>query len=307
MKKTIAIGWFSLIIMLSAPYVFAADTIAGLGRIVPSTDVINLFGSSGDVIDKVKVKEGDTVKAGQILAYLESYELRKAELALAKLELEKAEQNLDVDIKIQLTKVSGMKEEYDLANKRLNNLKKTKAKQFGSPDLFEQRQLEIIQTKNKYEISKNEKIKFVNNLTNAVKQAEENVKMSEFNLKKSTIRSPVNGVILKALAKPGENSGRGLAFKVGNVETVYTIAEIYESDILRVRKGQKAFISSMALPKDLTGVVESIGNMIFKNSVDSLDPSALTGSRVVEVWIKLDQNEIAKRLIYLQVDVLIKE
>ncbi len=140
-----------------------------------------------------------------------------------------------------------------------------------------------------------------------VRKAEQNLQVADHQLQSSLIRAPISGTVLKVLATPGEPTGQTVLFKIGNVDTMYTVAEIYESDALRLRVGQKATISSVALPQDLHGTVESTGAMIFKNIVSSLDPSALTNSRVVEAWIRLEPNDLARKLVYLQVDVVIHE
>ncbi|NKB24896.1 MAG: hypothetical protein GKR87_11065 [Kiritimatiellae bacterium] len=83
---------------------------------------------------------------------------------------------------------------------------------------------------------------------------------------------------------------------------MYAIAEVYEADARRVKEGQQAEITSVAFPGKLLGKVERTGAMIFRNTIESIDPSAATHSRVVEVWIRLEKNDYAKNLVYLQVE-----
>jgi len=64
-------------------------------------------------------------------------------------------------------------------------------------------------------------------------------------------------------------------------------------------------VTSPALTQALTGTVERVGRIIYKNDVLSVDPAASADARVVEVWIRLDPSEAASRLTNLQVDVLI--
>ena len=56
--------------------------ISSLGRIEPSGGIINLAGPSGPlaVIKELKVSEGDFVKKGHVVAVLDSYSLRQAEV-----------------------------------------------------------------------------------------------------------------------------------------------------------------------------------------------------------------------------------
>jgi HlyD family secretion protein len=73
-----------------------------------------------------------------------------------------------------------------------------------------------------------------------------------------------------------------------------------------VRLGQAATISSYALPRELTGKVVRIGNMVFKNDVLNVDPAARADARVVEVWIDLDDASETQGLTNLTVNVVIK-
>ncbi|MEH6589675.1 MAG: HlyD family efflux transporter periplasmic adaptor subunit [Halioglobus sp.] len=71
--------------LLSLPKVAAADVITCLGRIEPADGVLLLAGPSGvtggsTVIAELKVEEGDWVEPGQIVAVLDDYQLRSAEV-----------------------------------------------------------------------------------------------------------------------------------------------------------------------------------------------------------------------------------
>ena len=83
------------------------------------------------------------------------------------------------------------------------------------------------------------------------------------------------------------------------------IAEVYESDALKLKTGQHAAINSSALPGKVTGVVQNVGSMVYRDSLDSLDPSRQMNAHIVEVTIRLDQAAPLDRLIFLQVEVTI--
>jgi HlyD family secretion protein len=51
--------------------------------------------------------------------------------------------------------------------------------------------------------------------------------------------------------------------------------------------------------------VELIGKTITKNALLDVDPAAAVDRRVVEVKIRLDPNDLAARMVNLQVDVAI--
>lgn len=70
--------------------------ISGLGRIEPAGGVVRLSGPSalGSVLVELNVKEGDWVDQGQVIAMLDSYALRRADMVRIEVELQKAQQQL---------------------------------------------------------------------------------------------------------------------------------------------------------------------------------------------------------------------
>ncbi len=123
------------------------------------------------------------------------------------------------------------------------------------------------------------------------------------NLALSEVRAPVAGQVLAVHAREGERVGEEGIVELGETDQMYAVAEVYETDIGRVRPGQKATITSPALQAPLTGQVERVGLMVSKMDVLGTDPVAKTDARVVEVDVKLDEGQDASTLTYLQVKV----
>ncbi|MBD1868659.1 HlyD family efflux transporter periplasmic adaptor subunit [Cyanobacteria bacterium FACHB-471] len=69
-------------------------TVAALGRLEPEGEVVNVSGPQGDRISELLVAEGDYVRQGEILAYLESHEERLAERNYAASQLAEAQTRL---------------------------------------------------------------------------------------------------------------------------------------------------------------------------------------------------------------------
>jgi len=86
---------------------------------------------------------------------------------------------------------------------------------------------------------------------------------------------------------------------------MYAIAEVYETDIARVRVGQPATINSRAIGKQLGGVVERIRQQVRKLDQLGTDPAARKDARIVEVEIRLDNSAPAAGLTNLQVEIVI--
>ena len=68
--------------------VASRDTISALGRLEPKGGVTDVGGTTGERVDQLKVAEGDRVEAGQELALLGSYPLRKSEHQLAEIQVQ---------------------------------------------------------------------------------------------------------------------------------------------------------------------------------------------------------------------------
>lgn len=104
------------------------------------------------------------------------------------------------------------------------------------------------------------------------------------------IRAPKAGQILRIQARPGETIGEDGIVELGQTDQMYAIAEIYESDIGKIRPGQTATITSPsnAFEGKLTGKVDQIGLKVAKKDVLDSDPTAATDARVIEAKIRLE-------------------
>jgi HlyD family secretion protein len=134
---------------------------------------------------------------------------------------------------------------------------------------------------------------------------EAQIAAAEARASRLTLYAPVDGRILNIKIKPGEDVSSGPVLTMGDTSLMRAVAEVYETDIARVRVGQVATISSRALPHPVSGKVVRIGNLVFKNDVLNVDPAARADARVVEVWIDLDDALLTERLTNLTVDVII--
>lgn len=124
-------------------------------------------------------------------------------------------------------------------------------------------------------------------------------------LERMRVRSPIDGQVIQVYARDGERVGPDGIVELGRTQDMYAIAEVYETDIGRVRLGQRATVTSRALPRTLEGTVDRIGLKIAKLDALGTDPAARTDARVVEVEIRLDEGAAVAGLTNLQVDIVI--
>ena len=121
------------------------------------------------------------------------------------------------------------------------------------------------------------------------------------------VRSPQDSQILKIHVQPGEIIPQEGLMNLGRTEQMYAIAEIYETDIDRVRVNQTATITSDAFEGRLRGVVTEVGRQINRQNILQADPTADVDARVVEVKIRLNPEDSKRvtNLTNLQVKVAI--
>jgi HlyD family secretion protein len=137
------------------------------------------------------------------------------------------------------------------------------------------------------------------------------LKQAEQDLQLTYIKAPFDGQIIKIKARPGEmvNQDDGFA-ELGQTDRMMVIAEVYESDVGKVRIGQKAAIVSEtgSFSQQLQGTVSQVGLKIGKNDVLNTDPAADVDTRVVEVKILLnpEDSKVVSGLTYSKVTVKIQ-
>jgi len=142
----------------------------------------------------------------------------------------------------------------------------------------------------------------VNDAIASVNQAKEK-------LKQVYVRSPQAGEVLEIHTRAGEVVSNDGIVEIGQTSEMYAEAEVYQTDISKVKIGQKAKITSTSLPNELKGEVEWIGSKIRRQNVINTDPSENIDAKVVEVRINLDEksSEIASKFTNLQVEVTIEQ
>ena len=119
----------------------------------------------------------------------------------------------------------------------------------------------------------------------------------------TVVTSPIRGQVLDIHTRPGERIGPEGILELGRTDQMYAIAEVYETDIAKIKPGQQAVISLAALDQPLTGTVEDSELRVGRLDVLGTDPVAKTDARVVEVKILLDDGASVARYTDMQVEV----
>ena len=132
-------------------------------------------------------------------------------------------------------------------------------------------------------------------------------------LDRMVLRAPIGFTVMKIYTRPGEHVTNLPVLQMADLRRMVCVAEVYETDVRRVRVGQTSIITSKVFDPEvnragLRGTVTSVGKMISAAELKPLDPFARADRHVVAVRIEFDQMSaaIAARLVNLQVDVKIE-
>ncbi|MEH1970634.1 ABC exporter membrane fusion protein [Nostoc sp.] len=124
-----------------------------------------------------------------------------------------------------------------------------------------------------------------------VENAIATLKHAQTELVGAYIKAPMAGQIIKIHTRVGEKiSDSGIA-DLAQTDQMMAIAEVYQTDIGKVKLGQQAVISSQAFPGELQGTVAQIGLQVNRQNVFSNQPGENLDSRVVEVKIRLNPKD----------------
>ncbi|WP_224090388.1 HlyD family efflux transporter periplasmic adaptor subunit [Nostoc sp. MS1] len=132
-----------------------------------------------------------------------------------------------------------------------------------------------------------------------LQQAQIQVEQRKAELEDTQVRVPVAGQILRINTRVGEqvNTQEGIA-ELGQTKQMYAIAEVYETDIVKVKLGQPVTINSEygGFSGEIKGKVAQIGLQIGKTRLnqDQNNPTNDVNARVVEVKIRINPEDSPK-------------
>jgi HlyD family secretion protein len=110
------------------------------------------------------------------------------------------------------------------------------------------------------------------------------------------VRSPIAGEVLAVNSRPGEVVGPDGIVEIGDLSRMIVVAEVYATDVAKVRVGAPAQITAEFLDEPVGGRVAKIGRVILPNETLDRDPSAFADRRVVEVEVEIDLDDAGEKL-----------
>ncbi|WP_293788440.1 efflux RND transporter periplasmic adaptor subunit [uncultured Pedobacter sp.] len=233
------------------------ETVTASGKIQPETEVKLSSEVSGEVVE-LKVKEGDIVKAGQLLCKVRpdvlqsGYERTVATFNAQKASVAAAQQQLAQNQANFVNAEATYKRNVELFNKKVI-----------SASEFDAAKAAFLTAKANLASAKE-------NVTGAkftLEQTGANVKEAGANLAKTTIYAPVDGVVSKLSIELGDRilgtsqmAGTEI-MRISNLSSMEVNVDVNENDITRVKIGDKASIEVDAFSdKKFRGVVTEIAS-----------------------------------------------
>ncbi|WP_316827297.1 efflux RND transporter periplasmic adaptor subunit [Pedobacter miscanthi] len=233
------------------------ETVTASGKIQPETEVKLSSEVSGEVVE-LKVKEGDIVKAGQLLCKVRpdvlqsGYERTVASFNAQKASVAAAQQQLVQNQANFVNAEATYKRNVELFNKKVISVS------------------EFDSAKAAYLTAKANLASAKENVTGAkftLEQTGANVKEAGANLAKTTIYAPVDGVVSKLSIELGDRilgtsqmAGTEI-MRISNLSSMEVNVDVNENDITRVKVGDKASIEVDAFSdKKFRGVVTEIAS-----------------------------------------------
>ncbi|HCF28037.1 MAG TPA: HlyD family secretion protein, partial [Cyanobacteria bacterium UBA11049] len=319
--------------------------VTALGRLEPTAEVIKVSVPatlSDDRVAKLLVQRGESIKAGQVIAIMDSRErlqnalleaqaqakVSRSELAKVKAgaksgkiaaqaaEIVRLQKELKGEIAAQQATIARWQAEVNTANADYNRylslyregaiaaseldrrqlaretaqaqLNEVRAKQGQSADTLREQVRQARATLD--EIAEVRPVD-VGAAQAEVERAIAAVKKANANLGEAYIRAPSSGRILDIYTKPGEVVDKDGIAELGQTSQMQVVAEVYQTDIGKIREGQQAIITSESFPNQLRGTVRLVGLQVIKQEITSGEPGENLDRKVIQVRIQLNPED----------------
>lgn len=227
----------------------SVPVLSAAGYVVPGDKIVEIGCRVPGRVARFLVDEGDRVAAGQLLVELDPRPFRHA--------LEQAEAVL-----------ASSRARLALARHELARGRNLERKDFLSPQELDRRMNEE------------------QSAAAAVEGAEAAVASAKLDLEDSALRAPTPGIVLAKLkeageiAVPGGFAGSGDLVRLANMEDVRAEVDVNESDLARIRIGQRAEVTPDAFPE-----------VHFPATVVRLDPQVDRQKGTLKIEAKLAESD----------------
>lgn len=300
--------------------------VGALGRVEPASRIRRLTQPGGMAVtrlDRLLVEEGAVVEAGQLLAEFADAAQKDAAVAQAMAAVAENRASLDriraagrpSEIEAQRARIAALQAQEELALReagRSDRLVPTGAGAVAQADRNRAAADRLIAERRQAEADLET---LLSSRPEDIALAEARLAAAEAALAKaradaelSRVRAPFAGTVLRIIARPGDQVGSEGLLEIGDLTRLDVVADVYETDLPRLRIGAVAEVLVPGEARRFTATVREIGWTVRRQTQANTDPVAAVDSRTVEVRLALDEAgaEALRRRSNMQVQVAIR-
>jgi HlyD family secretion protein len=238
------------------------EAVSALGTLQPAGDIRKLAAPSSAMggsprLLSLQVEEGQRVKQGQLLATFDSRPRLVADLAAV------------------IARIDSLQAQIRMQQREVQRYQRAASSGAAALVLLEEKKDELVK------------------LEGQLREAQAQRKGLQVDLADSELRAPLDGTVLKIHSRVGERPGNDGVLELGAGDQMEAVAEVYESDINRVKLGQSVTLVSEngGFSGSLAARVIRISPQVRQRAVLSTDPTGDADARIVEVRVRLDPDD----------------
>jgi ABC exporter DevB family membrane fusion protein len=289
-----------------------AVVLACTGRMEGESEAISVGAGIDGVIREMRVKEGEQVKAGEVIAVIERDELQ-AELEEARAAVARAEALRERLLTGSRTEERQRAEAQTAAVRAVIKQKKSRYERYEilhtegviSADALDEARKDVEEAEaNLQAARKNEEFVKAEPLPEELDRADAEIRAAKKRqqsvlemMEKCQVRAPMAGTVLRTNMKIGEAYSTFMPVPIvtlADTSTFNVRAEVDERDVEKIFLGQKVFIRSDAFgTRKISGTVSRISSQMGRKKIRTGDPAEKSDRDVLEVLIAVEEKDKA--------------
>ncbi|HRY42314.1 MAG TPA: HlyD family efflux transporter periplasmic adaptor subunit [Thermoanaerobaculia bacterium] len=304
----------------AAPADAPARAVHCLGRVVPGEKVLALAAPPQSVVKELLVRRNDRVRKGQALVVFRSFDAADAAARQAEAEVRVAEVLLaQARGEEKLSAIAALEAGLERARREVEKAKadRARAERLRAEGLLpesdrEAAELDLRRAETTEEEASRRLVALRTSRPTEIAVAERRLASAKAALERAraeadlcVLRAPIDGVVLDVAAWPGETVGTRGVLDLGDTDAMRVEAEVYVTDVARVRVGSPVRVRGDGVPGELSGRVTEVVGQVGGNALREADPNSWADRRVVKVLVRLDEGRTLASLSNAQVDVTI--
>ena len=287
-----------------------APLVAAPGIVEPKSEAVRVGAQVGGTLERVLVEEGDIVTTGQVLAELVSDDYRarvmsaQAELAAREADARRIENGARVEERRE-AEADVRQAEADAAHASADH---TRATELFNEKVISRAEMDVAEQRLRVTSARLDSLRQRHALVDASARDEDRAraradvllaraKLDEARaiLEKTTVRSPIDGLVLRRHARVGESVSTQFDSPIVTVadrSSVRVRTDVDETDVARIRAGQPAYVTADAFgSRRFPGKVLRVGQVLGKKNVRTDEPTERVDQKVLETLIELEDGK----------------